>query len=296
MTDMLTKFCNEIWHTGEWPTPWKQSLIITLTKKGNLQLCQNHTTISLISHASKVMLKIIPNRLKPQAEEIIAEEQAGFRCGRSTTEQIFNIRVQCEKYSQRQQDSYHIFIDIKKAFDRVWIDTLWATMNRYHMNQKLINTSNSCSAVLVQDTMGDWFHASVGVRQGCLLSPTSFNIVLKRIMTDAREEHHGTVGIGGRIITNLRFDDDIDGLAGEEQELANLVNRLDKTSSRHGMEISAEKAKLMTNSTKQTEKITVSGQELEIVNQFKCLGAILSEEGSKTEVLPRAALAKLKPV
>ena len=87
--DMLTIICNKIWQTGEWPKPWTQSLIIMLPKKGNLQLCQNYCTISLISHASKVMLKIILNRLRPQAENIIAEEQAGFRRGRSTTEQIF---------------------------------------------------------------------------------------------------------------------------------------------------------------------------------------------------------------
>ena len=52
MTDVLTKFCNKIWKTEEWPTPWTQSLIITLSKKGNLQLCQNYRTISLISHPS----------------------------------------------------------------------------------------------------------------------------------------------------------------------------------------------------------------------------------------------------
>ena len=79
MINVLTEICNRIWRTGEWPTPWTQSLIITLPKKGNLQLCQNYRTISLISHSSKVMLKVILNRLKPQAEEIIAEEQAGFR-------------------------------------------------------------------------------------------------------------------------------------------------------------------------------------------------------------------------
>ena len=66
------------------------------------------------------MLKIILNRLKPQAETIIAEEQAGFRAGRSTTEQIFNLRILCEKPLQHQQDLYHVFIDFKKAFDRVW--------------------------------------------------------------------------------------------------------------------------------------------------------------------------------
>ena len=66
MIDVLTEICNRIWRTGEWPTPWTQSLIITLPKKGNLQLCQNYRTISLISHSSKVMLKVILNRFKPQ--------------------------------------------------------------------------------------------------------------------------------------------------------------------------------------------------------------------------------------
>ena len=100
----LTTICNTFWQTGEWPTPWTQSLVVTLPKKGNLQQCQNYRTISLTSHPSKVLLKIILNRLKPQAEKIIAEEQAGFRAGRSTTEQIFNLRILYEKYLQHQQD------------------------------------------------------------------------------------------------------------------------------------------------------------------------------------------------
>ena len=116
---VVTTICNKIWQTGEWPTPWTQSLVITLPKKGNLQQCQNYRTISLISHPSKVMLKIILNELKPQAEKIIAEEQAGFRAGRSTTEQIFNLRILCEKYLWHQQVLYHVFIDFKQAFDRV---------------------------------------------------------------------------------------------------------------------------------------------------------------------------------
>ena len=77
----LTTICNRIWQMGEWPTPWTQSLVITLPKKDNLQQYQNYRTLNLISHPSKVMLKIILNRLKPQAEKIIAEEQAGFRAG-----------------------------------------------------------------------------------------------------------------------------------------------------------------------------------------------------------------------
>ena len=83
-------------------------------KKGNLQLCQNYRAISLISHSSKVMLKVILNRLKLQAEGIISEDLAGFRAGRSTTEQIFNLRILCKKYLQHQQNLYRVFIDLKK--------------------------------------------------------------------------------------------------------------------------------------------------------------------------------------
>ena len=162
------------------------------------------------------MLNILLNRLQPQAEEIIAEEQAGFLMGRSTTEHIFNLRVLMEKYQQHQQDLYHVFIDFEKAFDRVWHAALWTTMHKFNIGANLITIIKSLyekatSAVLYNGNTGDWFRTNVGVRQGCLLSPTLFNIFLEKIMTDALENHEGTVKIGGRIITNLRFADDIDG-------------------------------------------------------------------------------------
>ena len=236
---------------GKRPTdylPWTQSLIITLPKKGNRQLCQNYRTMSFISHPSKVMLKILLNRLKPQAEKIIAEEQADFRPGRSTTEQICNLRILCEKYLQHQQDLYHVFVDFKKAFDRVLHAALWATMRQYNINTNLIRMiqnlyDKATSAVYLNNSIGDWFRTTVGVRQGCVLSPTIFNIFLERIMTDALNDHEGTVSIGGRKITNLRFADHIDGLAGREDELADLVELS------FGMQINAEKTKLMTNNT-----------------------------------------------
>ena len=128
ITDVLTEICNKIWRTGEWLSPWTQSLIITLPKKGNLRLCQIYRIISFISHSNKVMLKIICNRLKPQPKEIIAEKQARVRAGRSNMEQIFKHRILCEKYPQHQQNLYHVLIDFKKAFDRIWHAALWATM------------------------------------------------------------------------------------------------------------------------------------------------------------------------
>ena len=85
--------------------------------KSILKQCQNYRTISLIRHSSKMILRDILNRLK--AEEMLAEEQADFRPGRSTAEQIFNSRVIIEKHLQHQHDLFHNFVDFKKAFDRV---------------------------------------------------------------------------------------------------------------------------------------------------------------------------------
>ena len=87
-------------------------------------------------------MKIILNRLKPRAK-IIAEEQAVFKAGRSTTEQIFNLGILCEKYLQHQQDLYHIFIDFKKAFNRVWHAALWATMKKYNISTNLSKSSKT---------------------------------------------------------------------------------------------------------------------------------------------------------
>ena len=152
----------------------------------------------------------------------------------------------CERYLQHQQDLCHVFIDFKKALDRVWYAALWATMRLYNINTNLINAiqnlyDKATSAVCFNSSTGGWFRTTVGVRQCCLLSPTLFNIFLKRIMADALADHKSTVSIEGRTISNLRFADDIDGLAGSESELANLVERLDETSTAYGMQISAER-------------------------------------------------------
>ena len=104
------------------------------------------------------------------------------------------------------------------------------------------------------------------------------------------------------MIYNLRFTDDIDCLAGEEEELVKSVERLDKASTANGMESSAEKTKLMTNNTSGINtKIKINGQKLETVTTFQYLGSVITDEGSKPEILSRiaqttAALTSLKPV
>ena len=308
MTTALLHICNKIFIKKTWPENWTKSLVITLPKKGDLKLCNNYRTLSLISHPSKVLLRVILNRLKHQASEIISEEQAGFMSGRSTAEQIFNLRMIIEKYQEHQQELYHVFIDFKKAFDRVWHQALWATMHKFNIDQNLIALiqelyNHATSSVYLDGDIGEWFRTTVGVRQGCLLSPTLFNIFLERIMTDALDDHEPTVSIGGRTVSNLRFADDIDGLAGSENELSELIRRLNDSCTSYGMEISAEKTKIMTNSQANglTNDITINGSVLQCVDQFIYLGAIVSDTGSKSEILSRIAkaqssLSKLKVV
>ena len=114
MTSALLNICNLIWKKGKWPDNWTKSLIITLPKKGDLKVCNNYRTLSLISHPSKVLLRVILNRLKHQANDITAEEQAGFMKGRSTAEQIFNLRCIIEKNQEHQNELYHVLLILKK--------------------------------------------------------------------------------------------------------------------------------------------------------------------------------------
>ena len=186
-------------------------------------------------------------------------------------------------------------MSFQKAFNRVWHAALWVTMLKYNISANLVRTieqlyEKSTSAVQMNGSIGEWFRTTVGVRQECRLSPILFNIFLEQIMSDALEEHDGKVSIGGRNITNLRFADDIDALAREEQELEALVEILGKICTRYKMEISAEENKLMTNSANRFQReINVKGHKLGTVTSFTYLVGVVSDDGSKPEVLSRIA-------
>jgi len=305
---ILWKICNEVWNKGKWPRAWTESLIVTIPKKGNLKKCTNYRTISLISHPSKVLLQILLTRLKTQTEHLLSEEQAGFRAGRSTTEQILNLRIISEKYIAHNKELHHNFIDFTKAFDRIWHEGLWAVLKKYNIDKSLINCIESLyrsakSAVVMEDKLSSWFNTTTGVRQGCLLSPLLFNLFLENIMSEALETFKGTVSVGGRSISNLRFADDIDLMAGSRKELGELTSLLDKTCNDYGMEISTDKSKVMSMGTEATKpEIIVRGNKLEQVETFKYLGAQITKDGrSDKDVKSRLAIAtsaltKLQPL
>ena len=117
--------CQQIWKTQQWPQDWKRSVFILIPKKGNAKECSNYHTIALISHASKVMLKILQARLQQYVNCELPDVQTGFRKGRETRDQIANICWIIKKAREFQKNIYFCFIDYAKAFDCVDHNKLW---------------------------------------------------------------------------------------------------------------------------------------------------------------------------
>ena len=116
---MLHSTCQQIWKTQQWPQDWKRSVFILIPKKGNAKECSNYHTIALISHTSKVMLKILQARLQQYMNQELSDVQAGIRKGRRMRDQIANSRWIIEKARDFQKNIYFCFTDYSKAFDCV---------------------------------------------------------------------------------------------------------------------------------------------------------------------------------
>ena len=137
-----------------------------------------------------LFILLILSRVEAKGEELLAEEQTGLRPGRSTEEQIFNTRVMTEKHLQHHHDLFRNFIDFKKEFDRVLHTGLRQVLRSFNVEEELVKAiqalyENSSSAVLLNSQLGEFFESTVGVRQGCLLSPILFNLFLEKIMQDS---------------------------------------------------------------------------------------------------------------
>ncbi|KAI8487879.1 hypothetical protein Bbelb_343270 [Branchiostoma belcheri] len=147
---------------------------------------------------------------------------------------------------------------------------------------------NATSAVLLNNQNGKFFRTTVGVRQGCLLSPVLFNLYLEKIMQDTLQDYYTSISIGGRRICNLRFADDIDLLGGSNAELQELTDRLTQSADSFGMEASTEKSKVMVNSRNEVKAVIyMNGEQLEEVDSFTYLGGTITKDGSSQEEVRR---------
>ena len=134
---VLHSLRQQTWKTQQWPQDWKRSVFIPISKKGNPPKCSNYCTIALISHVSKVILKIFQARLQQYVNCELPDVQAGFRKGRQTRDQIANICWISKKAREFQKNIYFCFIDYAKAFDCVDHNKLWKILKEMGIQDHL---------------------------------------------------------------------------------------------------------------------------------------------------------------
>ena len=203
---VLHSTLQQIWKTQQWPWDWKMSVFIPIPEKGSAKECSNCCTIALISHTSKVMLKILQARLQMFKLDLERAEEPEIKLPTS---------FGSSKKRELQKTIYYCFIDYAKAFDCVDHNKLWKILQEIeiadHLTCLLRNLYAGQEATIgtVPHGTTDWFQIGKGVRQGCILSPCSFNLHAEYIMQNARlDEAQAGIKIAGRNINNLRYADD----------------------------------------------------------------------------------------
>ena len=214
----------------------KKSVFIPIPKKGNAKECSNYRTIALISHASKLMLKILQARLQQYMNHELPDVQAGFRKGRGIKDLIANIRWIIKKAREFQKSIYFCLTDYAKAFDCVDHKKLWKILKEMGIPDHLTCfLRNMCAGQEATVRTGhgttDWFQIGKGVGQGCILSPCLFNLYAEYILRNAGlEEAQARIKIAGRNINNLRHADDTTLMAESEEELKILLMKMKEES------------------------------------------------------------------
>ena len=175
---VLHPICQQIWKTQQWPQDWKRSIFIPIPNKGNVKEYSNYHTISLISHTSKVMLKILQAGLQQYLNCELPDIQAGLRKGRGTKDQVANIHWIIEKVREFQKN--YSFIDCAKAFDYVDHNKLWKILQEMGIADYLtclLRNLYGGQEATVRTGHGTtyWFQIRKGICQGCILSPCLLN-------------------------------------------------------------------------------------------------------------------------
>ena len=188
---VVHSICQQIWKTQQWSQDWKRPVFIPIPKNGNAKECSNYLTIALISHTSKVMLKILQTRLQQYVNRELPDVQAGFRKSRGTRGQIANICWIMEKAREFQKNIYFCFIDYARAFDCVDHIKVWKILKEMRIPDQLtclLKNLYASQEATVRTGHGttDWFQIGKGVHQGYILSACRFNLCAKYIMGNAR--------------------------------------------------------------------------------------------------------------
>ena len=268
MTKFLLMLFNKVWREENPPLEWSKMIVTPVRKKGNKTDSSNYRAISLLSIPGKVFSHILLQRIKQKSEEFTKENQYGFRPNRGTVDAIFIVRQIIEKAKERKVNLHFNFIDFKSAFDTIWRKALWKMLAHISINKKIIKIletlyETSRCAVTIDGKLTEWFSVLVGVRQGCLLSPTLFNIFLEFVINEIESISNNFDMKDEEFSLSIKYADDSTLLALDFEKLQVATLELQQACLKWGMKINFDKCKVFTPSN---DNIVIHGELLENVN------------------------------
>jgi len=306
----LFRVVRAVWETGIVPKDWIDAIAIPIFKgKGSPSDCDNYRGIMLLSVPGKIYARILTARLTRFAESRLAENQNGFRQGRSCTDAIFAVRRLMELSLEQQQQLWIVFVDFAKAYDSVVRGRLWNVLKSFGVPELFISRvyalhRNTSVKVRIGGLLGKEFQTKLGLRQGCVMAPVLFNIYLDYVMKQLPMRTGIKVDVLTRndlvvpnsfrlktdqsiVIHDTRFADDIALLSESSEYMSSDVDDMNKTRLPYNLHISVGKTKVMhVGKSPDACKCGIGigdGKDFEIVDKCCYLGSMVASDGSISE-------------
>ena len=175
---------------------WQDALVVPIPKKGELRCCDNWRGISLLDVVGKILGRIVKERLEVIADKVLPESQSGFRKGCGCVDMVFVARQLVEKTREHNDTLYMLFVDLKKEYDSVPRQALWKVLETCGVPPRMLSIVRSFhegmhAEVKVGSTITESFEVRNGLRQGCTLAPTLFNIYFSAMVANWHSEYAG---------------------------------------------------------------------------------------------------------
>lgn len=297
MKQLLFEIIKDIYTSGDIPEDFKESKIVLLPKKQKSKKCEDFRTLSLLSHASKILTTIIKRRIEKNIDENLNCDQFGFRNGRGTREAILALRIITEESLRVNKPVFIAFVDLQKAFDNVNWNIMMKILEEIGLNFKdrriIFNLYKNQKAYIELGEESEVASIRKGVRQGCQISPYLFNIYIEKAIEEIKECCTGIL-LSGRRVQMLRFADDIAVLAPDEFNLKRSLETMNEVFEKYRMRINMKKTEILVCSREKEEvNIYVNEEKIKQISAFKYLGSNITDDAKSTnDIKQRIALAK----
>ena len=305
----LTKFFNTLFDYGLYPDSWTEAIIQPLHKKGDTTNPNNYRGISLLNLCSKMYSFILNKRITKWVEEnnVVGEEQAGFRKKHSTIDHIFTLTALVQKQLSRSRKLYCAFIDFKKAFDSISRDKLWNILKSSGIDGKMLRALKSMYKVVkakvrVGSEMTDSFSCPKGLKQGEISSPVLFSLFINELTKEMTSGGKHGIQLSPDLteLLILLFADDVVLVSDTVVGLQNQLNLLCQVSKRLDLVINLDKSDIVIfrkgGFLSTHEKWFFDDKRMNVVNIYKYLGVLLSTRLSFTSALEDNAVRAKKAV